>query len=73
LNQNGNHFSPFQSPNPFPLSIRKNLEFPRREHGVTDPYQLSVVVKRRLHEVDLWDEIKDRLEAPAQSVSGGQH
>src|SRR5687767_9209150 len=25
----------FQKPNPFPLSIRRNLEFPLREHGLT--------------------------------------
>ena len=26
----------FQKPNPFPMSIRKNLEFPLKEHGITD-------------------------------------
>jgi phosphate transport system ATP-binding protein len=62
----------FQKPNPFPYSIRKNLEFPLREHGVKNRDQLSEVVETTLKDVGLWEEVKDRLDAPALSLSGGQ-
>jgi phosphate transport system ATP-binding protein len=62
----------FQKPNPFPFSIRRNLEFPLREHGVRDRHQLEEKVETALHDVGLWDEVKDRLNRPAMSLSGGQ-
>lgn len=62
----------FQKPNPFPLSIRKNLEFPLREHGVRDRSALRQKVETALQDVGLWDEVKDRLDTPAQALSGGQ-
>jgi phosphate transport system ATP-binding protein len=60
----------FQKPNPFPLSIRRNLEFPLREHGLAQ--QLDERIETALRDVGLWDEVKDRLKAPALSLSGGQ-
>jgi phosphate transport system ATP-binding protein len=60
----------FQKPNPFPLSIRRNLEFPLREHGLAQGLQETI--EKVLRDVGLWEEVKDRLEAPAQSLSGGQ-
>jgi phosphate transport system ATP-binding protein len=60
----------FQKPNPFPLSIRRNLEFPLREHGLVQ--QLDETIEKALRDVGLWDEVKDRLNAPALSLSGGQ-
>ena len=62
----------FQKPNPFPLSIRKNLEFPLREHGLRDRARLSSTIETGLRNVGLWDEVKDRLESPALALSGGQ-
>jgi len=62
----------FQKPNPFPLSIRKNLEFPLREHGVRGRAELDGILERTLREVGLWDEVKDRLGSSAMSLSGGQ-
>ena len=62
----------FQKPNPFPLSIRKNLEFPLREHGLRDREQIAVNIETVLREVGLWDEVKDRLNSPALALSGGQ-
>jgi phosphate transport system ATP-binding protein len=62
----------FQKPNPFPFSIRRNLEFPLREHGLRDRTQLGEVVETALRDVGLWDEVKDRLDGPAQALSGGQ-
>ncbi len=62
----------FQKPNPFPLSIRRNLEFPLREHGLRDRTQLSTAIETALRDVGLWDEVKDRLDSPALALSGGQ-
>ena len=62
----------FQKPNPFPLSIRRNLELPLKEHGLGDPQQRQAILERSLRDVGLWDEVKDRLAAPATSLSGGQ-
>ncbi len=62
----------FQKPNPFPLSIRKNLEFPLREHGMRDRGEIDGTIEKALRDVGLWDEVKDRLSAPAMSLSGGQ-
>jgi phosphate transport system ATP-binding protein len=62
----------FQKPNPFPLSIWKNLEFPLREHGLRDRQQIAVTIETVLRDVGLWDEIKNRLHAPAMTLSGGQ-
>ncbi len=62
----------FQKPNPFPLSVRRNLEFPLREHGVRDRARVAEVVEQSLRNVGLWAEVKDRLDAPALALSGGQ-
>lgn len=62
----------FQKPNPFPLSIMRNIEFPLREHGVRRRDEIDHRVEDVLRDVGLWDEVKDRLLAPAFSLSGGQ-
>ena len=62
----------FQKPNPFPLSIRRNVEFPLREHGVRDREQIARRIETVLQDVGLWDEVKDRLDSPALALSGGQ-
>lgn len=62
----------FQKPNPFPLSIWKNLALPLREHGIRNREQVDHIVETTLQDVGLWDEVKDRLNAPALSLSGGQ-
>ena len=62
----------FQKPNPFPLSIRRNLQLPLREHGMRDRTALESAMETALRDVGLWDEVKDRLDAPALSLSGGQ-
>ena len=62
----------FQKPNPFPLSIRRNLEMPLREHGVTRRAELDERMERTLTDVGLWAEVKDRLNTPALALSGGQ-
>jgi phosphate transport system ATP-binding protein len=62
----------FQKPNPFPLTIRRNLEFPLREHGLRDREQIARIIETTLRDVGLWDEVKDRLDSPALALSGGQ-
>lgn len=62
----------FQKPNPFPLSIRRNLELPLREHGIRNRKILSEKIERVLRDVGLWDEVCTRLDSPAHSLSGGQ-
>jgi len=62
----------FQRPNPFPLSIRRNLELPLREHGVRRADALAYKIESALSDVGLWEEVRDRLDAPALALSGGQ-
>jgi len=62
----------FQKPNPFPLSIRRNIEMPLREHGIKNRRELEQRIARALQDVGLWEEVSDRLDAPAMSLSGGQ-
>lgn len=62
----------FQKPTPFPLSIRKNLEFPLREHGIKERAEISHKIETALQDVGLWAEVSDRLDSPALSLSGGQ-
>ena len=62
----------FQKPNPFPFSIRRNLEFPLKEFGVQDREELQMRIEMALRDVGLWDEVSNRLDRPAFSLSGGQ-
>ncbi|MFA5199996.1 MAG: phosphate ABC transporter ATP-binding protein PstB [Candidatus Omnitrophota bacterium] len=60
----------FQRPNPFPLSIYENIVFGQRVHmeGLTR-IKLDEVVEDSLKSVLLWDELKDKLNKPALSLS----
>ncbi|MDP3004647.1 phosphate ABC transporter ATP-binding protein [Methylotenera sp.] len=62
----------FQKPNPFPLSIRRNIQMPLREHGMKEHAMLETKMETALKDVGLWDEVKDRLDSPALALSGGQ-
>ena len=62
----------FQQPNPFPLSIRRNLDLPLREHGIKDRKIRHEKIEKSLKDVGLWEEVKDRLETSALALSGGQ-
>ncbi|MDO8370083.1 MAG: phosphate ABC transporter ATP-binding protein [Candidatus Nitrotoga sp.] len=62
----------FQKPNPFPLSIRRNIEMPLREHGLRQRSAIDERVERALRDVGLWEEVRDRLDTPALALSGGQ-
>ena len=76
----------FQRPNPFPMSIYENVSYGCRVHGHKDKARLDEIVKhlekgdlpldeiveRSLRQAALWEEVKDRLTAPAMGLSGGQ-
>jgi phosphate transport system ATP-binding protein len=62
----------FQRPNPFPLSIRRNLELPLKEHGIRGRHVLAEKIEAALRSVGLWEEVGDRLDSPALALSGGQ-
>ena len=63
----------FQKPNPFPKSIYENVAYGPRIHGmVTSRPGLDEIVETSLVRAGLWDEVKDRLDQPGTSISGGQ-
>ena len=62
----------FQKPNPFLLSIRKNLEMPLREHGITQKSEINQRAQSALESVGLWTEVNDRPDKAALGLSGGQ-
>jgi len=74
----------FQSPNPFPKSIRENISYGPRKHGDIekgllarlfgrdDTEEEAELVERSLRQAALWDEVSDRLDDNALGLSGGQ-
>jgi phosphate transport system ATP-binding protein len=62
----------FQKPTPFPLSIRRNIEMPLREHGITQRREIEAIIEQVLRDVGLWDEVHDCLDTAALELSGGQ-
>ncbi|MDQ1145037.1 phosphate transport system ATP-binding protein [Bacillus sp. SORGH_AS 510] len=62
----------FQKGNPFPQSIYDNIAYGPRIHGMKKKVHLDEIVTKSLMDVALWDEVKDRLHAPALGLSGGQ-
>jgi phosphate transport system ATP-binding protein len=63
----------FQKPNPFPsMSVRENVLSGLRLTGRMGASSSEEVVERALRDAALWDEVKDRLNAPGVSLSGGQ-
>jgi len=63
----------FQKPNPFPKSIYENVAYGPRIHGLANrKSDLDDIVENSLRKAGLWDEVKDRLDATATGMSGGQ-
>jgi phosphate transport system ATP-binding protein len=63
----------FQKPNPFPKSIYDNVSYGPKIHGLTrSKAELDEVVETSLKKAALWNEVKDRLDAPGTGLSGGQ-
>ncbi|MDD5130425.1 MAG: phosphate ABC transporter ATP-binding protein PstB [Candidatus Omnitrophica bacterium] len=60
----------FQRPNPFPLSIYENIAFGQRVHAESlTKLQLDEIVEDSLKSVLLWDELKDKLNKSALTLS----
>ncbi|WP_324756255.1 phosphate ABC transporter ATP-binding protein PstB [Haloarcula montana] len=74
----------FQSPNPFPKSIRENISYGPEKHGDlqtgllarllnrSDTAEREQLVEQCLRDAALWDEVQDRLDDNALGLSGGQ-
>jgi phosphate transport system ATP-binding protein len=63
----------FQKPNPFPKSIYDNVAYGPRIHGLArNKTELDEIVKHALKRAAIWNEVKDRLQAPGTGLSGGQ-
>ena len=63
----------FQKPNPFPKSIYDNVAYGPRIHGLArSKAELDQMVESSLRKAALWNEVKDRLDAPGTGLSGGQ-
>jgi phosphate transport system ATP-binding protein len=63
----------FQKPNPFPKSIFDNVAYGPKIHGMArTKADLEEIVEKSLKRAALWDEVKDRLDAPGTGLSGGQ-
>lgn len=62
----------FQKPNPFPRSVYENVAYGLRVRGLRSRVVLDERVEQALRSAALWDEVKDRLDAPGASLSGGQ-
>ncbi len=60
----------FQRPNPFPLSIYENIAFGERIQSESARREaLDDIIEKSLKSVLLWDELKDKLNKPALSLS----
>ncbi|MEM6593313.1 MAG: phosphate ABC transporter ATP-binding protein PstB [Pseudomonadota bacterium] len=63
----------FQKPNPFPKSIYDNVAYGPKIHGLAkNKSELDEIVEKSLRRAAIWDEVKDRLDAPGTGLSGGQ-
>src|SRR4051812_44371813 len=61
----------FQRPNPFPLSVYENVAYGPKVHGLTNG-RVAESVEKSLRATALWDEVKDRLDRNALSLSAEQ-
>jgi len=60
----------FQQPNPFAMSIYRNVSFGLRLNGYRG--NVEEKVEQALRQSALWDEVKDKLHSSGLSLSGGQ-
>lgn len=61
-----------QTPNPLPMSIYDNVAYGPRIHGEKNRKKLDQIVEHCLQTASLWNEVKNRLKAPASKLSAGQ-
>ncbi len=61
-----------QRPYMLPMSIYENVAYGMRIHSLTRGKEMDAAVQHYLEMAGLWDEVKDRLHAPATRLSIGQ-
>lgn len=61
-----------QKPYPLPMSVYDNVAYGPRIHGTKKRGELDHIVEHYLKEASLWDEVKNKLHAPASKLSIGQ-
>lgn len=59
-------------PFPLPMSIYDNVAYGPRIHGRPKKHELDKIIENNLRLAGLWDEVADRLKAPAFQLSTGQ-
>ena len=62
----------FQQPVIFPASIHDNVIFGLKRLGLITRRELPDAAEQALRDAALWEEVKDRLHAPARQLSTGQ-
>jgi len=63
----------FQSPNPLPMSIYRNMALPMEESFPKErKKEIPKLIEKYLSDAHLYDEVKDRLHSSGHSLSGGQ-
>lgn len=62
----------FQRPNPFPTTIKRNLEIALHQAGFRGAEETRISMEAQLRKVGLWEEVKHDLNKPATRLSGGQ-
>ncbi len=63
----------FQKANPFPtMSIAENVVSGLKLNGLRNKKRLNEITEECLKKAALWDEVKDSLHKPGNSISGGQ-
>lgn len=63
----------FQQPNLFPMSIFRNMKLPIRENLIgLSGKEINDLIEKKLKDVHIYDEVKDRLNKSALRLSGGQ-
>jgi len=61
-----------QRPYPLPMNIFDNIAFGLKIQGIKNKTEIAHRVEKHLKQAALWDEVKDRLKAPATKLSIGQ-
>lgn len=59
----------FQRPNPFPFSVYENMVYGLKIHGINNKRNNLETVEKCLRAVGLWEELKDKFNASALSLS----
>jgi len=62
----------FARPIVLPMSIRENLTYGLKLAGIRSQARLQAAVETSLQQAALWEEVRERLDAPAVALSGGQ-